>query len=114
MQVFLIQFLAAAFGGLSSALADISYRKGRVGGRLHSFWVAASISLICLPVSAWTSSIFLGPGLLGQLVAGILVLAMFFWVYFHVPKTQLAQDAGMGLGRRPSNGAVPPASNFHR
>jgi hypothetical protein len=114
MRVFLIQFLAAALGGLSCALADLSYQKGRIGWRLYSVWVASSISVICLPVLAWTSSIFLGSGWFGQLVAGLLVVTIFLWVYFRLPKTHAVQDTGMRVPRHPSSGTVPPASNFHR
>jgi bacteriorhodopsin len=113
MQVFLIQFLAAALGGLSCALADLTSQKGRIGWRLYSVWVAASISVICLPVLAWTSSIFLGSGRFGQLVAGLLVVTIFLWVYFRLPKTHAVGDAGMRLPQQPSSGRAPPASNFH-
>jgi hypothetical protein len=114
MEVFLIQFLAAASGGLCIALADRLHQKGRVGWRVHSICVAISISTICLPVVAWTSSIFLGPGRFGQLAAGLLVITIFSWVYLRLPRTCSDQDAEMGLLRRPSNDAVPPASSFHR
>jgi hypothetical protein len=114
MEVFLIQFLAAASGGLCIALADRLHQNGRVGWRVHSICVATSISIICLPVLAWTSSIFLGAGGLGQLAAGLLVVTIFFWVYLRLPKTGSDQDAEMGLPGRPSSDTVPPASSFHR
>ena len=114
MEVFLIQFLAAAGGGLWIALADRLHQKGRVGWRVHSICVATSITIICLPVLTWTISIFLGPGRLGQLAAGLLVVTIFFWVYLRLPRTRSDQDAEMDLPGRPSNDTVPPASSFHR
>jgi len=113
MEIFLIQLLAAGLGALSTAWADWSYNRARIGGRLHAFWVSASIAAICLPVVAWTSTVFLGPGLLGQLVAVILVGAIFLWVYQNLPNSRPVRKFGPGAPRRPSGGAVPPASRLN-
>jgi hypothetical protein len=114
MEVFAIQLLAAALGAASTASADWLYQRAHFGRRLHSLWVSISIAVICLPVLAWTSCIFLGPGLLGQVVAGTLVLAIFLWVYRNLPKLPLVQGLGPRLPpRHPSSGAVPPASRLN-
>src|SRR5438132_10886584 len=81
VKIFLIQFLAAALGAVSTAVADRLYHRARVGQRLHALWVSASIAVICLPVVVWTCSIFLGLALLGQSAAAILVGTIFLWVY---------------------------------
>jgi len=62
MEIFLIQLLAAGLGALSTAWADWSYNRARIGTRLHALWVATSIGVICLPVVSWTSMVFLGSG----------------------------------------------------
>ncbi|MBV8934716.1 MAG: hypothetical protein JO320_10670 [Alphaproteobacteria bacterium] len=113
MEIFLIQLLAAGLGALSTASADWCYTKARIGARLHAFWVSASIAAICLPVLGWTSTIFLGVGLLGQSVAGVLVGAIFLWVYFNLPSSRPAHRTGPQAPQRPSSGAVPPASRLN-
>lgn len=113
MEIFLIQLLAASLGALSTASADWSYNGARIGARLHALWVSASIAAICLPVIAWTASVFLGPGLLGQMVAVILVGAIFLWVYHNLPNSRPVRKLGPGAPWRPSSGAVPPASRLN-
>lgn len=113
MKIFLIQLLAAGLGALSTAWADWSYNRARIGGRLHALWVSASIAAICLPVFAWTAAVFLGPGLLGQSVVVILVGAIFLWVYQNLPNSRPARKLGPGAPQRPSTGAVPPAPRLN-
>jgi hypothetical protein len=91
IEIFLIQLLAAALGALSTALADWSYNKGRIGPRLHTFWLSSSIAAICSPVVGWISNIFFGSGVIGRGVAGLLVGAIFFWVYHNLPKPRSVQ-----------------------
>ena len=112
MEIFLIQLLAAGLGALSTAWADWSYNRARIGRRLHAFWVATSIAMICLPVVSWTSMVFLGSGLLGELVVGILIGAIFLWVYRNLPKSR--QIHKFGSGRPEARGAAPfpPASRL--
>ncbi len=97
MEIFLIQLLAAGLGALSTAWADWSYNGARIGQRLHAFWVATSIAVICVPVVSWTSTVFLGAGLLGKLVAGTLVGAIFLWVYQNLPRSRQVRKFGPGL-----------------
>jgi hypothetical protein len=113
VQVFLVQFLAAALGAASTATADWLYHSGRIRQRLHSLWVSASIAVICLPVLAWVCNVFLGTGWPGQLVAGILVCTIFFWVYQNLRKLPSVQNLGARLPRHSSSGAVPPASKLN-
>lgn len=114
VEIFLIQLLAAALGALSTALADWLYHGGRIGQRWHSFWVSASIAMICVPVLAWTSSIFLGSGLLSEAVSGIFVLMMFVWVYRNLPKPRSVEKLALRLSPPPgSTGTVPPVSKLN-
>jgi hypothetical protein len=108
-----IQLLAAALGALSTAWADWSYHGGRIGRRLHAFWVSVSIAVICLPVVAWTSTVFLGPGLLGQSTAGILIGTIFLWVYRNMPNSPVVRKLSLRTPEHPSSGAVPPASRLN-
>src|ERR1700752_790536 len=92
MEIFVIQLVAAGLGAVSTAWADWSYNRARIGRRLHAFWVAASIAVICLPVVSWAPLRFLGSGLLGQLVAGTLVSPVFLWVYRNLPKSRQVRE----------------------
>jgi hypothetical protein len=110
----MVQFLAAALGAASTGLADWLHQRGRIGRKLHSFWVSASIAVISLPVLDWISVVFLGSGLLSQVVAGALVGAIFFWVNGNLRK--LPSIAPFGPHRasaRPASGPVPPASKLN-
>jgi hypothetical protein len=107
VEIFVIQLLAAALGALSTAWADGLYNGARIGRRWHTFWVSASIAVICLPVVAWTSIVFLGAGVLGQVAAGIVVCTIFLWVYQNLPNSRSVRKLGPRLPRHPSGGALP-------
>ena len=113
VQIFLVQFLAAALGAGSTAIADWLYHSGRIHQRLHALWVSASITMICLPVLEWVCNVFLGSGLPGQLVAGILVGTIFSWVFQKLRQPTSVQNLGPRLPGRSSSGAVPPASKLN-
>ena len=114
VEIFLIQLLATALGAGSTTLADWAYERARIGLRVHALWVAASISVICLPLLGWTSHVFLGSGLVGQLAAAILLASIFFFVYRNSPKPRSMQKPGKRpLPPQPSSSATPPASKFH-
>ena len=113
VQIFLVQFLVAALGAASTAIADWLYHRGRIRQRLHALWVSASITMICLPVLEWVCNVFLGSGLPGQLVAGILVGTIFFWVFRKLRQPPSVQNLGPRLPGRSSSGAVPPASKLN-
>jgi hypothetical protein len=112
MEIFLIQLLAAGLGALSTAWADWSYNRARIGRRLHAFWVATSIAMICLPVVSWTSMVFLGSGLLGESVAGTLIGAIFLWVYRNLPRSRQIHKFGPGLSEARGAAPFPPASGL--
>jgi Flp pilus assembly protein TadB len=112
MEIFLIQLLAAGLGALTTAWADWSYNGAQIGRRLHALWVATSIAVICLPVVTWTSMVFLGSGLLGQLVAGTIVVAVFLWVYRNLPKPRQIRKFGPGLPDARGAAPFPPASRL--
>jgi hypothetical protein len=105
MEIFLIQLLAAGLGALSIAWADWAFNKARIGRRLHASWVSISIAVMCVPVVSWTAIVFLGSGLLGPLVAGTLVGAVFLWVYRNLRKSRDVPKSGPGLPG--ANGAAP-------
>jgi hypothetical protein len=112
MEIFLIQLLAAGLGALSTAWADWSYSGTRIGRRLHAFWVATSIAVICVPLVSWTSVVFLGSGLLGPLVAGTVVGAIFLWVHQNLPKSRELRKFGPGLPGADGAAPFPPASTL--
>jgi hypothetical protein len=112
MEIFLIQLLAAGLGALSTAWADWSYNGARIGRRLHAFWVAGSIAVICVPVVSWTSMVFLGSGLLGQSAAGTVVGAIFLWVRQNLPKSRQIRKFGPGLPGAHGAAPFPPASSL--
>ena len=112
MEIFLIQLLAAGLGALSTAWADRSYSGARIGRRLHAFWVSTSIAVICVPVVTWTAMVFLGSGLLGPLVAGTIVGAIFLWVYRNLPKSREVRKFGPGLPGAHGAAPFPPVSTL--
>jgi hypothetical protein len=114
IEIFLIQLLATALGAVSTALADRAFDRARIGVRLHGLWVASSIAVICLPVIAWTSNVFLGSGSAGRATVAILVASIFFWVYCNLPKPSSMLKRGLQPSLpRPSGGAAPPASRVN-
>lgn len=114
VEIFLMQFVAAALGAASTAVADWLYRSARIGQRVHSFWVSLSIAVICLPVLVWTCNVFLGSGLLRNVVIAISVGAIFFWVNRNLRKLPPLQNLELHRpAPHPSNAAVPPASKFN-
>jgi hypothetical protein len=114
IEIFILQFLAAALGAASAALADWLYVRTRIRRNLHSFWVSVSIAAISVPVLVWICSVFLGSGLLSSSLAGAVVCAIFFWVYLGLQKLPAAENLGPGLlPRHPSNGAAPPATKLN-
>ena len=114
VEIFLVQFLVAALGAASTALADRSYRNARIGRPMHSLWVSGSIAVICLPVSVWICFVFFGFGLLGLAVAGIFLGTVFCWVHRNLrQQPPLPQLEPYPLASHPSGGAIPPAEPNH-
>jgi hypothetical protein len=108
VEIFFVQLLVAAVGGASTATADWFYHSGRIRQRVHSFWVSTSIAVICFPVLVWTSNVFLGAGVLGQLTTGILIGSMFLWVYRNLQRLPPFQALNPQPPQQPSGGAAPP------
>jgi hypothetical protein len=113
VEIFIIQFVAAALGAASTAMADWMYRSNSIRRRLHSFWVSASITGICLPVLIWTCNVFLGLQFPGRLVVAILVGTIFFCVYRDLQKSPSVQNLDGPLPQHPSSRAVPPTSRLN-
>jgi len=113
METFLIQLVAAAFGAVSTAGADWAYNAARIGRRVHSLWVAASIALISLPVTAWAATVFLGPGFLGRMVAAIIVGAIFLGVHRNLPQSRPVRKPSREISQHSSAGPIPPASSLN-
>ena len=109
VEIFLVQFLVAALGAASTALADRSYRNARINPYVHSLWISGSIAVICMPVSIWICCVFLGSGLFGLGVAGMLVGAVFFWVHRNLRQlAPLPKSEPYPLTSRPVRQRDPP------
>ena len=106
------QVVAAISGMVSIAAADWMYQRGRIGQRLHSLWVSSSSAAICLPVLIWTTTVFLGTGILSHVLVGTLAAIMFLWVYRNLQKVPSVQNvASEPLAPDTPSSPVPPSSN---
>jgi hypothetical protein len=106
LKIFIVQVTAVILGTMSIGAADWLYNTDRIRQSLHSVWVSCSINVICLPVLAWTTNVFLGSGVLSQVLVGALGGAIFFSVYRNLRKLHSAWELGHDLprgahGRRP-------------
>jgi hypothetical protein len=97
MEIFIAQATIVVLGAVSIGAADRLYFGDRIRHSLHSVWVSCSITLIYLPVVAWTSTVFLGFGALSQMFDGILGATIFLWVYRNLRKLTSVQELGHGL-----------------
>jgi hypothetical protein len=98
-EIFIIQVIGSVLGSFSMGAADLLYHSGYIRQRPHSVWVSCTITLIFLPVLAWTSTVFLGFGTLSQVFISILGGMIFFWIYHHLPKLPPAQKLRHGVPR---------------
>jgi hypothetical protein len=96
LEVFIAQVIAAVLGSVSIAAADWSYHTGHMRQALHSVWVSCSVTAICFPILAWTSSVFLGSGIFGQGLVGIFTGLIFLWVHRNFPKFSSLRRAVRG------------------
>jgi hypothetical protein len=101
LEVLVAQVTIAALGTISMGAADWLYHGDRICRNLHSVWVACSITVICLPLLAWTTNVFLGSGMLSQVFVGTVDGLIFFRVYLNLRK----------LPAVPEFGQAPPASS---
>jgi hypothetical protein len=97
LEIFITQFAAAALGAVSVGAADWLYHRGRIRQALHSIWISCSITVICLPVLAWTTNVFLGSGMLSQVFVGTLGGLICFWVYRNLRKLAAVPEFGQDL-----------------
>ena len=97
LKVFIAQVIAAVLGTVSIAAADWSYHTGHIRQALHSVWVSCCVTTICLPILAWTSSVFLGSGIFSQGLVGIFTGLIFLWVHRNFPKFSSLRKSGHGL-----------------
>jgi len=97
LEIFIAQVTVAITGTLSIGIADWVYHRGRIHQVLHSVWVSCSITVICLPVLAWATDLFLGSGMLSQVFVGTLGGLIFLWVYRNLRKLPAMQEFGQDL-----------------
>ena len=97
LEILATQVTVAALGTISVGAADWLYHGDRICRNLHSVWVACSITLICLPLLAWTTNVFLGSGVLSQVFVGTLGGLIFFWVYLNLRKLPAVPEFGQDL-----------------
>jgi hypothetical protein len=115
MEILTVQVIAAILGWISISTVDSLYHRERIGGFLHSLWVSISNTLICLPIIAWTSIVFLGDGLVSWVLVAAVLSLMFFWQYHNLLKIPPAQRIRRGPISMPSSGrSMPPRSNIGR
>ena len=109
LEVLVAQVTIAALGTISIGAADWLYYRDRICRNLHSVWVACSITVICLPLLAWTSNAFLGSGMLSQVFVGALEGSIFVWAYRNLRKLCALPEFGQHLPA-PSAWTQPPAA----
>ena len=97
LEILLVQVVTTVLGTVSIAAADWLYHGGRIHQALHSVWVSCSITVICLPVLAWTTNVFLGSGMLSQVFVGTLTGLIFSWVYRNLRKLPAVPEFGQDL-----------------
>jgi hypothetical protein len=97
LEIFITQFTAVALGAVSIGAADWFYHRGRIRQVLHSAWVSCSITIICLPLLAWTTNVFLGSGMLSQVFVGTLGGSIFLCVYRNLRKLLAVPEFGKDL-----------------
>jgi len=114
LEMLILQVIIAILGTVSIGAADWMYNRERIRQRVHSLWVSASSTAICLPVLTWISGVFLGFGVMSQVLVGTLGATMFFWMYRNLRKGHAAQQVEYGLLVSHSSGRPrPPASNIN-
>jgi hypothetical protein len=113
-QILILQVIIAILGTMSIGAADWMYYRRRVRQGIHSLWVSASSTAICLPILTWIIGVFLGFGLISQVLVGTLGATMFFWMYRKLRKGDAVQQIECGpLVPRSPGRSGPPASNIN-
>jgi hypothetical protein len=115
VEILTVQVIAAILGTCSIGAADWLHHRGRIRQVLYSLWVSASSTAICIPIVSWTSTIFLGFGVVSWTVVIALCALMFIWLYRNLLKLPPVQRTRPGpIPLRSSGRPVPPSSSINR
>jgi hypothetical protein len=91
------EIVTLLIGMVSIGAADLVYHNGTINQRLHSLWVSASITVMCLPILDWAAIVFFGTGGLSHGLIGIFEMVIFFWLYHNLRKLPAVRKLGHGL-----------------
>jgi hypothetical protein len=92
LRILILQVIVAILCIANIGAADWLYQRGRIRQRLHSLWVSASSTAICLPMLAWTGNVFLGFGVVSQALVSTLGALIFVWVYCRLRKVPASEN----------------------
>ena len=92
----IVQITVGVLGAASIAAADWLYQEGCVRQGLHSIWVSCSMTAVCVPVVAWTSTVFLGSGMPSQVLICTMGALIFFRAY-NLSKLPPVRELGYDL-----------------
>jgi len=116
LEILTLQVIAATIGTLSIGVADWLYQHERIRQPLHSLWVSASSTAICLPLLTWTADVFLGVGVTSRVLVGAFVVILFLWMYRSLLRVPAVQGPPARQAAAPAAGVsrpVPPSSKIN-
>ena len=114
LEILTLQVITATLGTLSIGAADWLYRRRRLRQTLHSLWVSSSSTVICLPLLAWTTNIFLGVGVISWVLVSTFGAMIFLWMYRNLLKAPPVQEPPSGEATlRSSSRPIPPSSSVN-
>jgi len=116
LEILALQVVAATIGTLSIGIADWLYQHERIRQPLHSLWVSASSTAICLPLLTWTADVFLGVGVTSRVLVGAFAVIMFLWMYrslLKVPPLEKPRAGTAAVSSSSASGPVPPSSRIN-
>ena len=115
LEILTLQVIAATIGTLSIGVADWLYQHERIRQPLHSLWVSASSTAICLPLLTWTVDVFLGVGATSRVLVGTFAVIMFLWMYRSLLRVPTVQTplARQGVPSPGASRPVPPSSKIN-
>ena len=115
LEILTLQVIAATVGTLSIGVADWLYQHERIRQPLHSLWVSASSTAICLPLLTWTVDVFLGVGVTSRVLVGAFAVIMFLWMYRSLLRVATVQRplARQGVPSPGASRPVPPSSKIN-
>jgi hypothetical protein len=97
LEILTLQVIAATLGTASIGAADWLHLRGRIRPALHALWVSGSSTAVCLPVLIWTTDVFLGLGLLSEVLIGMIEMVIFIWMYCNLRKLPTEEQLERGL-----------------